>query len=411
MINTKLLLTTALMATALNLPNAYAACANNQTCGTNCCWDLTGGVLSISTDDKETPGTMTSTPWSSQASSITSVKIEGKKIGDNGPIEGTGITSIGNNAFKGAKSLQSITIPNSVTSIGDSAFGASALQSITIPDSVTSIGDSAFVGAKNLQSVTIPNSVTSIGDDAFRSAISLESITIPDSVTSIGNYAFASSGLQSITIPDSVTSIGNYAFKGAKSLQSITIGDSVTSIGNGAFSNSGLQSITIPDSVTSIGDYAFDHATSLESIIIGDGVKKIGKNAFRKMTGKVYCQETSTRDCFYLIGLNNTLADGQLQLFEKEKVDGVDLYSITDNQNNKMYYATADMMTNNVSCTPDECKALLNTPAGSQIAFKGKFYASLDDLAHKNHVKKRIYTIDEVQKLAGEKNRVSIRYR
>ena len=366
MINTKLLLTTALMATALNLPNAYAACADNQTCGTNCCWDLTGGVLSISTDDKETPGTMTSTPWSSQASSITSVKIEGKKIGDNGPIEGTGITSIGNNAFKGAKSLQSITIPNSVTSIGDSAFGASALQSITIPDSVTSIGDSAFEGAKNLQSVTIPNSVTSIGDYAFRNARSLESITIPDSVTSIGNYAF---------------------------------------------STSGLQSITIPDSVTSIGDYAFDHATSLESIIIGDGVKKIGKNAFRNMTGKVYCQETSTRDCFYLIGVNNTLADGQLQLFKKEKVDGVDLYSITDNQNNKMYYATADMMTNNVSCTPDECKALLNTPAGSQIAFKGKFYASLDGLAHKNHVKKRIYTIDEVQKLAGEKNRVSIRYR
>ena len=343
MINTKLLLTTALMATALNLPNAYAACANNQTCGTNCCWDLTGGVLSISTDDKETPGTMTSTPWSSQASSITSVKIEGKKIGDNGPIEGTGITSIGNNAFQ---------------------------------------------GARNLQSVTIPNSVTSIGEDAFRNAKSLESITIPDSVTSIGNYAFASSGLQSITI-----------------------GDSVTSIGNSAFSGSGLQSITIPDSVTSIGDYAFDHATSLESIIIGDGVKKIGKNAFRNMTGKVYCQETNTRDCFYLIGVNNTLADGQLQLFKKEKVDGVDLYSITDNQNNKMYYATADMMTNNVSCTPDECKALLNTPAGSQIAFKGKFYASLDDLAHKNHVKKRIYTIDEVQKLAGEKNRVSIRYR
>ena len=119
---------------------------------------------------------------------------------------------------------ENFIIPDSVTSIGDSAFWGCDLQSVTIPDSVTSIGDSAFFDCSSLQSVTIPNSVTSIGDSAFFDCSSLQSVTIPDSVTSIGESAFEScSSLQSVTIPDSVTSIGNGAFEGCGSLQSIFI--------------------------------------------------------------------------------------------------------------------------------------------------------------------------------------------
>ncbi len=84
-----------------------------------------------------------------------------------------------------------ITIPNSVTSIGDFAFtGCVNLTSITIPNSVTSIGWYAFYGCSSLTSITIPDSVTSIGDEAFKDCSSLTSITIPDSVTFIGNAAF-----------------------------------------------------------------------------------------------------------------------------------------------------------------------------------------------------------------------------
>ena len=193
------------------------------------------------------------------------------------------VTSIGDKAFSWCESLQSVTIPDSVTSIGDRAFyHCDFLQSVTIPDSVTSIGNEAFSGCESLQSVTIPDSVTSIGRSAFSGCESLQSVTIPDSVTSIGDWAFfCCSSLQSISIPDSVMRIGDSAFKFCSSLQSVTIPESVTSIGISAFSGcSSLQSVTIPNSVTSIGSYAFNGCKSLQSVTIPDSVTSIGDGAF-----------------------------------------------------------------------------------------------------------------------------------
>ena len=193
------------------------------------------------------------------------------------------VTSIGNSAFSECTSLASVTIPNSVTSIGNSAFdGCRSLTSITIPDSVESIGWSAFSGCKRITSVTIPNSVTSIGDSAFDGCASLISVTIGNGVTSIGNFAFEDcTSLTSVTIPDSVTSIGGSAFDGCTSLTSITIPNSVESIGWSAFSGcTSLTSITIPDSVTDIGTSAFSGCTFLISVTIGNGVTSIGFTPF-----------------------------------------------------------------------------------------------------------------------------------
>ncbi len=140
-------------------------------------------------------------------------------------------------AFTMRFAFTSVSIPNSVTSIGERAFAyCISLTSITIPDSVTNIDEEAFMYCFSLTSVTIGNSVTSIGYRAFSNCSSLTSITIPDSVTSIGSYAFAyCSSLTSISIPDSVTSIGSYAFYWCASLTSVTIGNGVTSIGDSAF--------------------------------------------------------------------------------------------------------------------------------------------------------------------------------
>ena len=229
---------------------------------------------------------------------------------------GNSVTSIGYEAFAYCDDLTSIEIPNSVTSIGGGAFcyctsltsivvdsgntkydsrnGCNAIiettsntliagcQNTIIPNSVTSIGDGAFGGCSDLTSIEIPNSVTSIGDSTFWECSSLTSVVIPNSVTSILSSAFyGCTSLTSIVIPNSVTSIGFSAFSGCSSLTSVVIPNSVTSIGFNAFAwCSSLTSIEIPNSVTSIGDWAFGECTSLTSIEIPNSVTSIGYAAF-----------------------------------------------------------------------------------------------------------------------------------
>ena len=248
------------------------------------------------------------------------------------------VTSIGKGAFYNSTRLTSVIIPNSVTSIGERAFSwvkniiynGSAIGSpwgalshngfvengfvysdntktsllayigsdtnITIPNSVTSIGDWTFAGCNYLTSVTIPNSVTIIGRGAFSYCRGLTSITIPNGVTSIGNSAFnRCKDLTSVTIPNSVTSIGDDAFEYCSSLTTLNFNaincDNFSS-GGYPFFNCPISTINIGDSVQQIPNNLIKHNTHLTTLTLGSNLTSIPANTFSA------CSSLQSVTCF-----------------------------------------------------------------------------------------------------------------
>ena len=164
-------------------------------------------------------------------------------------------------------------IPEQVTT-----FSYVSLSDITY--SVTSIDYKAFYKS-SVRSVTIPNSITTIGKEAFSYCDGLTSITIPNSITTIGDEAFSyCDGLTSVNIANSATSIGDKAFYGCDNLMSVELGDYVTSIGDEAFSIKNLTFNSLPLSITSFGDFAFDGCNLPSVLILGKKLHSIGREAF-----------------------------------------------------------------------------------------------------------------------------------
>ena len=221
------------------------------------------------------------------------------------------ITSIGSEAFYKCDQLTTVNIPDAVTIIGDNAFrSCSALTSITLGSGVTTIDDAAFYNS-GLTSIIIPNSVTTIGAHAFDLCSDLATVTIGTGVTTINNYAFENctslaeinfnaanctmigynygnscwSGCThdcTLNIGNNVTGLPTRAFYGFSSLKVINFGTHANFyIGEEAFLGCGVTTVVIPNNVTGIGNKAFDGCSAMTSLTIGTNVDFIGYWAFK----------------------------------------------------------------------------------------------------------------------------------
>jgi hypothetical protein len=159
-------------------------------------------------------------------------------------VNGVPVAGIGDKAFFECFNLTGVTIPNSVTNIGNSAFFDCDLASVTIPNSVSNIGDYAFDGCTILTNVTIGSSVTSIGEGAFGYCTSLMSMTIPDSVITLGSYIFqACTNLSSVVIGNGVTSIGHGAFYDCTNLKGVYFEGNAPSADSTVFSGDNYATV------------------------------------------------------------------------------------------------------------------------------------------------------------------------
>ena len=239
------------------------------------------------------------------------VYTNGSNQGENNTIECTAkIEPDGNdfsNLFRKVSKLNTVIMPEYLTTTGSGTFMDSPLSSITLPQNLTSIDDNAFNGCDGLRDISIPSGVTSIGKGAFKGCglkeftlpkqvneitdemffnCSLQHIYLHDGLKSIGNYAFAISALKEINIPNSVAYIGDNCFQGCGLEKAVILSDQITEIPNEAFADcNALHTIKLPANLERIGERAFIGTWRLgtkEGLTIPSKVREIGAEAFYK---------------------------------------------------------------------------------------------------------------------------------
>lgn len=250
--------------------------------------------------------------------------------------EGSRLEKIGGYVFMNCTSLDTIVLPNSLTTLGQYSFQNTALQEITIPANTTTIGVAPFaycaglseikvaagndvyesrngalydkvknslicypsgksgaltiegdagvakqalMGASKITSFNIPEGATEIPEYMFYGVESIDTVVIPKTITKIGQYAFASSSVKNVII-EGTPEFGNYIFKDSQ-LESIAFNNETEKLGTYMFQNcKNLKNITLPDALTAIPNYLFDN-TPISSMVIPEGVETIGSYSFR----------------------------------------------------------------------------------------------------------------------------------
>ena len=191
-----------------------------------------------------------------------------------------GTLEIANSLFADCNSLLTVEIPDTVTTIGGSAFYNSALTKLELPYSVTTIEQSAFSNTK-LAEINIPDSVNSIEKYAFKNCRELSIVNLNSKLKKIAEGMFEGSGINEIIIPESTVSISMNAFADCANLKMINLPGSLTSIAANSFRNcDSLEELIIPDSVSEIGNYAFAESEKLNKVKISSKLTEISSYLF-----------------------------------------------------------------------------------------------------------------------------------
>lgn len=200
-----------------------------------------------------------------------------------------GLETIGNYAFSGCSSLSSISLPQSLTDIGIEAFKGTAIANAEIPSKITYLKNGLFENCKALKSAVLPEKLEKIGDKVFKGAEKLAAVNMPSGVTDIGAEAFYgcealtgfvdSDGVIRFYLPEGITAVSDGCFAYCPLETSFTIPDQIVSIGDAAFKSTYLTELTISESLKSIGAEAFRNS-KLRDLTIPDSLESLGEKAF-----------------------------------------------------------------------------------------------------------------------------------
>lgn len=198
--------------------------------------------------------------------------------------------------------IETISLSDSLNEIPYAAFfECDRLKTIEIPNSVTSIGISAFSGCRKLETVTLSTSLSKISDSVFSDCRSLKHIKLPEGIVSIGKMVFSYNlSLETVELPNSLVSIDSGAFSNCRALSSIILPQSIKTIGSEAFAGcSSLLQISIPEGVNKISDYLFCDCTFLSKVVLPKSTQIIREEAFCKCSSlsELYCQAQTPPEC------------------------------------------------------------------------------------------------------------------
>ena len=164
-------------------------------------------------------------------------------------VNGIEVTGLSDSCFEGCTTLESVVIPDSVTSISVRAFkDCSNLVSVELGKETERIYDYAFFGCTKLESITLPETIIYIEGDAFSDCTALTSITIPKGVEELKEWTFYNcTSLESVVLSEGVIKVGGFCFVGCQALKSLTLPTSLSEVGSNAFSRTEIEAVYIPD--------------------------------------------------------------------------------------------------------------------------------------------------------------------